>query len=360
MSLTHRRLETAGNFSEYHCLFQDCFPETKGTSLETEDHYQWKYGPGGKNAPAFEVAAYEDGHILGYYAALPFPYRMGERCARGVVVCDVMTSSAARGKGVFTAQGRYALSSMAESGIEFCTGYPIRPEVFPGHLKVGWQIAFPLPVYCKIVDPRPVFATRGAGWLGACLRPLAAAYHLGSTALRAGTGGATCRRLEPGEFFGTPDYARFYEKWAGSHPIHLVRTGEFYAWRLSAPDASYKVSAVYTRDSLLAGFAVTRRSAVHGIPVTAILDFLVLPEFRPLSGALHDDLRRLCFDNGSAGLTAMTTRPGARRWKLFANGYVKTNIQFKLILKWLAAGDAPKSLLDEEAWHLSWSDTDNL
>ncbi len=360
MSLTHRRLNAGGNFDEYHRLFQDCFPETAGTSLESQAHYQWKYGPAGKNAAAFEVAAYEDGRMLGYYAALPFAYRLGERCANGALACDVMTSSAARGKGVFTAQGRYALSSMADSGIEFCAGFPIRPEVFPGHFKVGWQIAFPVPVYCKIVDPRPVLALRGAGWLGACLRPLATAYHLGSKALRAGAPGATCRRLDPGEFFATPEYARFYEKWAGSHSIHMVRTGEFFAWRLSAPEAHYKVSAVYTRSSVLAGFAVTRRTAVHGIPVTAILDFLVLPEFRSHCGPLHDDLRSLCFDNGSAGLTIMTTRTGARRSQLFAGGYVKTNIQFKLILKWLANSDAPKSFLDEEAWHVSWSDTDNL
>jgi hypothetical protein len=31
------------------------------------------------------------------------------------------------------------------------TGYPIRPEVIPGHLKVGWSIVAKLPVYVKVV-----------------------------------------------------------------------------------------------------------------------------------------------------------------------------------------------------------------
>ena len=175
MSLTHKRLWAAENFDEYHHLFQDCFPETAGTPLQSPAHYQWKYGAGGKQLPAFEFAAYEDDQILGYYAALPLAYRLGDFHGNAALVCDVMTHSKARGKGVFTAQGRYATDYMGKNGIAFCTGYPIRSYVFPGHIKVGWGIAFPLPVYVKVLDLKPVLATKHLGLLGAMLRPLCTA-----------------------------------------------------------------------------------------------------------------------------------------------------------------------------------------
>jgi hypothetical protein len=113
-------------------------------------------------------------------------------------------------------------------------------------------------------------------------------------------------------------------------------------------------------ESELAGFAITRNSMLSGFPVTAIVDFMLLPEHRSLAGALHDDLARLSRQNRTAGLIFMTTKSVAARSALLRNGYVRTNIQFKLILKWLGAGDPPATFWDEPTWHLTWIDTDNL
>jgi hypothetical protein len=359
LSIEQKRLPTAENFSEYHYLFQDCFPETAGTSLERPDHYQWKYGAGGKDLPAFEFAAYEGDQILGYYAALPFAYRIGDFQTRAALVCDVMTHSKARGKGVFTAQGRYATDYMGNNGIAFCTGYPIRSYVFPGHIKVGWRIAFPLPVYVKILDLKPVLASRHAGTLGAMLRPLCSAYHQLGRMTRPRMRGASCKRFDPAVFFSSAEYAGFYEQWSSQGQNHLIRTKEFYQWRLAAPTSAYTVTALY-HESQLVGLAITRNSTLSGFPLTNILDFMLLPQHQALAGAVHDDLAELSRQTGTAGLVVMTTRSNAVRWGLRRNGFIRSTVEFKLILKWLSAEPAPDLFWDESAWHLTWADTDNL
>jgi Acetyltransferase (GNAT) domain len=359
LSIEQKRLPSGENQQPYHYLFQDCFPETAGTSLQTPEHYHWKYGPDGKHAPPFEFAAYEASQILGYYAALPFAYSVAGKPMTAALVCDVMTHSRARGKGIFTAQGRFATEEMARNGIAFCTGYPIRSYVFPGHLKIGWRIAFPLPVYANLLDMRPVLASRHLSTLGNILQPLGSLWTQGCRLTRPKFREASCQEENPETFFSTGEFTSFYTTWARHSPSHLIRTAGFYRWRLSAPQSSYRVTALYIKCAL-AGVAITRNSILSGFPITNILDLMLLPECRQAAGTLHDALAQVSKRSGTAGLAVMSTRSDAARWNLCRNGYFKTSVQFKLILKWLAADPAPASFWDESAWHLTWLDTDNL
>ena len=357
--IEHSRLPPGENQELYRGLFQDCFPETAGTSLETPEHYRWKYGPGGKQAPPYEFLAREDDQPLGYYVALPFPYQVEGRPTPGGLVCDVMTHSRARGKGIFTKLGGYATDYMAHDGLPFVIGFPIRPPVIPGHLKVGWRIAFPLPVYAKLLDLRPVLASRRAGPLGWLLQPLIAAYIGGGRLTRPRWAGAICKEVEPAAFFASAEFQAFYREWARHYPCHLIRSPEFYAWRLTPPQGSYTAIALYV-GSTLAGVAIARNSRLSGFAMTNVVDFMLLPEHREKAGALHDALAQTAKQSGTAGLVIMSTPADAARWNLYRNGFVKTKIVFKLILKWLAAEPAPAAFWDEGAWHLTWLETDNL
>ena len=359
MSIEHQRLPPGENLEPYHYLFQDCFPETAGTPLQSPEHYRWKYAAEGKQAPPFEYAACEGGQILGYYAALPFPYRVGGERLTAVLVCDVMTHSRARGKGIFTAQGRFATDDMARSGIGFCTGYPIRSYVFPGHLKIGWKIAFPLPVYGKVLDFRPILASRRLGVVGTMLNPLCSAYKQACRLTRPRFRDAVCQKVDPGTFFASGKFSSFYEAWTRHSPNHLIRSPEFYRWRLSAPQSSYTVTALYEQ-SRLAGVAIVRNSILNGFPITNIVDFMLLPQDGGLAGALLDALDEISKRAGTAGLVCMCTRSDAARCGLLRNGYFRSTIEFKLILKWLRDDPEPESFWSESAWHLTWLDTDNL
>ena len=132
-------------------LFKECFPENDGTSIETDEHYLWKFHSHPSSPNSYEYIAKIDDNIAGYYAALPYEYIIkGNNYSVGMV-CDVMTGIKARGKGVFTKLGLYSTEMLKNEGLAFTTGYPIRPEVIPGHIKAGWDKVFNLPLYISFL-----------------------------------------------------------------------------------------------------------------------------------------------------------------------------------------------------------------
>ncbi len=359
MNFSQRQLPACTSPEAYLELFRDCFPETLGTSIATGEHYGWKYGRQGKIHPAFEFGGYDAERMIGYYAGLPFLYRVDGKDRPGVLVCDVMTHSSMRGQGIFTRQGRYATDAMREAGMDLCVGFPIRPEVFPGHIKVGWKIAFDLPVYFKLTSLRSLFAPRGASWLGAILDPLPALHRAVCRATRPSAGQMQWEALSPDEFLRRYDYAAFLERWSRQYANSQQRTEEFLRWRLSAPQKTYRVIAA-TADGELAGFAVACASPLTDFRVISVLSFMVRADRRAAAGPLHDGLAAFAREEKVAGIVIMTTRPDARQFRLLRNGYVPSPIRFKLIVKWLSGEPEPASLLDAAAWHLGWLDTDVL
>ena len=344
---------------DYLSLFEDCFPETLGTSLCTAPHYRWKYGVAGKDAPLLEYGGYEDGRIVGYYAALPFQYSLGGSAIQGSLVCDVMTHSSMRGRGIFTSMGRFATGNMAKAGVAFCTGFPIRPAVIPGHLKVGWRVAFDLPVYYRIVDLRIVLAAKGKSWAGPILQPAAALYPYFWRLGRQSAKHLRCTEYTVESFFQNVDYAGFYAQWHRQHENHLMRTEEFLRWRLSAPSLQYRIIALHDKERIV-GLAITRKTRSPGFEVVGLADLMILDEYLPVSGLLHDALAALARRTGAAGVSVMCGIPEAQRLHLIGNGYIRTPYKFQFIAKWLAGGDAPECLWDARKWHLMWLDADTL
>lgn len=359
MSISQRRHTAATSAETYLDLFKDCFPETNGTSLQTEEHYLWKYGTAGKSSGVYELGAWEEEKIVGYYAALPFSYQLDGKPYVGGMVCDVMTHSCTRGKGVFTAMGRTATAEMGNEGIAFCLGFPIRSYVFPGHIKVGWSIAFDLPVWFRLVDPTPALASRNLGPLGLLFKPINAALQLGFRLTRQTGTRAQCTSVSPNDFFGSGEYEKFYEEWARQYPNHLTRSSNFFRWRLSAPNSSYKVIAVHA-DGELAGLAVCRNAPLQGFQITSILELMILERHAATMNVLHDGILAFAKESGSAGIVIMSTTQDSSRLKLFRNAYFKSRVTFKLILKWLSNEPEPNTFWDPGAWHLTWIDTDNL
>src|SRR5205807_86162 len=49
--------------------------------------------------------------------------------------------------------------------------------VIPGHLKVGWKIAFKLPLYVKVLKTNAGMSKVKAPWLGSILNPLFTTYN---------------------------------------------------------------------------------------------------------------------------------------------------------------------------------------
>ena len=68
--------------------------------------------------------------------------QVGAHQRLGSIVVDVMSHPDYRKQGMFTALGRAGLADAGQAGIDFSFGFPIRKEVMPGHLKVGWRHLF--------------------------------------------------------------------------------------------------------------------------------------------------------------------------------------------------------------------------
>lgn len=348
----------AGSFAQsYLALFSECFPETSGTSLQTPEHYQWKFGPAGKFRSCCEYATWDTGELIGYYAALPFTFTLGGSTAVCGLVCDVMTHTRARGKGVFTALGRYATSAMGEDGIDFVIGYPIRPEVIPGHLKVGWEVAFPLPVYALVLDPGPVLAQRGLNWLAGPARVVLDAWQ--KTAMMLGKRDLNISEDDPGTFFSYPEFGSFYQLWASEQTNYMQREPAFWRWRLAAPAAQFTL-LVARSGSQVVGIAVARRTTVQGLAVLAVADLMWLNAHARGITAMHAALMREGRRQSVSAVAIMCTEGTAKRLRLPRNGYLRTPVEFKLILKWLASRPRPANFLEMSAWHVTWLDTDTV
>ena len=153
MNLKFRNFNYESHKSEQRTLFKESFPEIKNLPSASSDHYDWKHRG---QIKSFQFSAILDKKLIGYYAALSYKYKFNDNYIKAGMVCDVMTGKESRGRGVFTKLGKYSTEKLKNNSFDITTGFPIRKEVIPGHLKAGWEIAFKLPLYFKINSTKSI------------------------------------------------------------------------------------------------------------------------------------------------------------------------------------------------------------
>lgn len=356
MSIDLSQFDRATELVQQRELFDDAFPENVGSPIASIDHYTWKFCHAPSSPHSYEYAANEDGRLLGYYAAIPYPYRVGERSVSAGMTCDVMTHSAARGKGIFTKLGRFAVTEMAKTDLSFLTGYPIRPEVMGGHLRVGWQVVFDLPMYLKPLRADAIMRSRGLGWLAPPVNIGVSVYQaLRSSRARNGYEAVVG---DPSVLFHSSRFAAFVNEWSAGVRNHLVKSAEFYDWRLGAPGTSYRAFLVSRGDTVLAA-AVGRVANLQGIPSFALLDVMGTGDEGALA-TLHQAIDREARAHGVEAIVTMISRFRARQYLLRRHGFLKSPFTFKLIVHPLGGTIPQEELAAEESWHLMWIDSDDL
>lgn len=351
------RFDQADGLAQQRKLFEDAFPENHGSSIASAEHYRWKFHGAPSQPASFEYQATENGEMLGYYAAIPYPYQLGERKLLAGMACDVMTHSKARGRGVFTELGSFSVAEMRATGLSFLTGYPIRPEVMGGHLRVGWRVAFELPMYLKPLRGNAILASRRASRLA----PLA---NLGINAYQATRRYRSSPELDietgdPRELLRAPAFARFLEGWAGGVRNRLLKSVDFYDWRLGAPGTRYRAYLVRRGEQVIAA-AIGRVATLQGIPSLALLDMMILPGEQGALGALHGELDREARREDVEAIVTMISRHRAREYRLGRFGFLRSPFKFKLIVHSLDDDVSYEELSTEADWHLMWIDSDDL
>lgn len=358
-NLEFRHFDAAAGLSSQRALFRDCFPETIGQPAGEDRHYFWKFHGFPCRPPSYEYGAWLGEEMIGYYAAIPYAYSVGGRQGIAGMVCDVMTGNRARGKGVFTRLGAYALAQMQSAGIDFVTGYPIRPEVIPGHLKVGWQVVQKMPIYIKVLRTDSLLRLKKLGFLAFLGNAGAACCNLIPDLKPAGKAYLT-ESMTVEEFLKDDGYPEFLQSWMKTVPNALDKNRDFLRWRLGAPAAQYRVFVARVASRAIVAVCISRSTVLEKIPSLALLDLMILPgherSFRVLDRALRGHARQ----SGSELIATMIHPDWACRYGLGAMLYLKSPYVFSLIVKKLNGALDDASLFSSGRWHTMWIDSDDL
>ncbi len=357
LSLTTFRHDV--ELGEQRALFLECFPENAGRAPSQREHYYWKFQQYPAKPHSFEFIARDEAGIVGYYAALPFSYAVDGTPLRCGMVCDVMTAARMRGKGVFVKLGAFSLENLKQAGVDFLTGYPIRPEVIPGHLKVGWSIAFQLPMYLLPLKSGALLRARKLGILTPYVNLFLRFLAFALTLVRTKPVEISTRDFSLQEFFEKYDYDVFAKQWQEGRKIALLKTVEFLKWRLSAPETEYRVVCAF-RGQNLSAISIVRSCELQGVPSLAVLDLMAIEEEQKCANALSVVWKQLALQNGSEVIVTMMSELHAQNLRLWTLGFLKTPAVFSLIVKCLSERAKKSLALTADHWHLMWIDSDDL
>jgi hypothetical protein len=358
MELLFKTFDNNEHLKDQRLLFSECFPETHGQPTETNNHYFWKFHSFPAAPTSYEYAAWEGDDMIGYYASIPYRYRLGEQTSTAGMVCDVMTGVKARGKGVFTKLGFFSTEAMQKEGLDFVIGYPIRHEVIPGHLKVKWKIAYEMPIYMRFLKTNAVLTKKKMGFAAPLANLALKCFDIVFVKSKAGKE-YSVNVLDKEDFFKLADYEDFFEKWQTNICNPLLKTMDFMKWRLGAPATEYKIVTIRKNKNLVA-IAITRKTVMEDIPVLAILDLMMLPGNEKCLPAIGKTLIEISKNYRAEAVVTMMSKLQAKNYYLKSLGFVTSPFKFSLIIKKLNDKIADSLLFNEANWQLMWIDSDDL
>lgn len=270
----------------------------------------WKFHSFPCTSPSWEYASYIDSEMVGYYAAIPYQYKIGNKFTSVGMVCDVMTSSNHRGKGIFTKMGSYATKELSYN-VPFTMGYPIRKEVIPGHLKVGWGIPFSMPLYIKFIRLNSILKSKKLGAFTTFANIFINLYNfIAKSSTKKQYTFSLSTKIEDVE-----GYETLAKEWAGSIKNALIKDLPFARWRYSAPERTYQFLSIKKEDKMI-GFVSFRKIIKENVPSFGILDYMVLPGFEDCHGFINSVLYKCAKKENVEAIMTMMSSNSASNYKL--------------------------------------------
>jgi hypothetical protein len=347
--------------NEQRRLFIECFPENSGTAVETIKHYEWKFKSFPSDINAYEYVAKTDDEIIGYYASIPYEYIINGKPVITAMVCDVMTGIKARGNGVFTKLGVYSTDQFKAEGLAFSTGYPIRPEVIPGHKKAGWEFPFQIPMYGKFLKMNSFLKTRNKTILIPAANLALSLYNKLLSFVTIRSKHLIFETYQSDQLNEITGLDEFYLQWKKENPVTLNKNIQFLKWRLGAPEKKYHL--IVQRDiskKKIAGYAILRNVVKEGVPCMGVLDFCVLDNYLKWAKSLVLQIDKISKSEKAELILMMMTKSKAKKYNIKKCGFVKTPFPFSFIIKQFDDSIDSSLLRDEQNWSLMWIDSDDL
>jgi hypothetical protein len=189
--------------------------------------------PTGHNR-TYVIEDLEAGIFPASYSLLPIRMRLNGKEIKASLCTNVNTHPDYRGQGLFTKIGHFALDTEPKFDTQISIGMPNK-NAYPGHMKVGWDIAFPLPFLvkhdCKIQPYR-------------------------------------CKEVE--QFDARLD--SFINKISKDFSFMVMKNHRFLNWRVvERPDKKY-ARFIYENDNIIRGYVILKHFEGDNVRKSHILD----------------------------------------------------------------------------------------
>jgi len=280
---------------------------------------------------------------------LPRNYTLnGNHLDVGLVV-DVMTNTALRGQGLFVRSGLEAIRRLERTNVKTVIGFPIRKEVLPGHLKVGWNVQLTMPIYVC-----PVGSAQNKGFNHRLISSFAKISRVISSPLRVSK--SQISEIAVSELLEDQNLLNFFSARAEQKLIQIDKSKEFLDWRLNRPGVDYKV--FLCSDNSPKSVAIVRKMDLNGFQTIALLDFC--SEGTKWTRAMIRHLMDYA-KNQKVDFLAISTNPtNAKRLKILQTGFVRSHKKFKVITRSIGHGLNTFTQSDESSFRMTWLDSDTV
>jgi hypothetical protein len=286
------------------------FPELKLDTQELLSFLNRKF-PTLQNKNFHNVAALatSDGVIASGYGMLRNKYTQGEKSFDVGLVCDVFTKEDFRKMGLFKRVSTLAIKREEMTETKFLIGFPIREEVMPGHISVGWRYIFDMPIWWAL--PR-----------------------LGSI-----------RNVMKNPTLNSTLFANV------TNSIAIKPTDQYLSWRFSLFDVDYYLVTIPYSDD----FAIVRKSKIRKLPFTCVV--FMQTTSKNHAKKIVSQIRSLSVRLGTLGVIGCWNDSYARDLFVPTSGLRKSSRIQKVIIRELNGFTCPN---EETSYRLSWMDSDTL
>lgn len=265
------------------------------------------------------------------------------------LVVDVMTNTALRGQGLFVRSGLEAIRRLERTNVKTVIGFPIRKEVLPGHLKVGWNVQLTMPIYIC-----PVGSAQNKRFNHRLISAFAKILRVISSPLRVSK--SQISEIAVSELLEDQNLLKFFSAGTEQKLIQIDKSKEFLDWRLNRPGVDYKV--FLCSDNSPKSVAIVRKMDLNGFQTIAFLDFC--SEGAKWTRAMIRHLMDYAKDQKVDFLAISTNPTNAKRLKILQTGFVRSHKKFKVITRSIGHDLNPFTQSDESSFRMTWLDSDTV
>ena len=345
MNLDFKSIELSADIGIIQNLLERAFPDVDSSREFSLEVLDWKYRKASVEGTCF-IGAIGD-EPVSFYGVLARRYIYGNEVNTVGLVVDVLSVPELQGKGVFTKTGTHALKCLEQTRVSSVIGFPIRPEVLPGHLKVGWEIKFKMPVYFY-----PIGRSEPNAFTDYFLNPIILSWAFVLRVLKRRSG-IRADVLTVDEFVVNHEVLNFFRNQNQDGCVILEKNMEFLTWRLNRPKINYTCFTL--RDSDLVACAICRVMSIKGFKTLVVVD--IDAQTASYSKKLTDSIIDFAIHEKVLLISFCTTKSNIKRLGLLRLGFVRSHLFFNVITKFIN-GSAVE--FTEKNSRITWLDSDTV